>query len=210
MNKFNMFLENIGLRNTATGEKKPLGKMISMVALVVVLILAMFFMNNLIKSKPKKELEDIKFELNGNPTMVLYLNEKYTEPGIIATNEYGNDISENVQIIGSVDTTKEGIYEITYKLTLNKEVLIKTRIITVVNTTETIFILKGSETKTIKLNEVYNDEGYVVVLPGEGSPEKYVTTESDLDVTKKGTYKITYKLEKGNIKQTLTRTIIVE
>ena len=26
-----MFLENIGLRNTATGEKKPLGKMISMV-----------------------------------------------------------------------------------------------------------------------------------------------------------------------------------
>lgn len=210
MNKFNMFLENIGLRNTATGEKKPLGKMISMVALVVVLILAMFFMNNLIKSKPKKELEDIKFELNGNPTMVLYLNEKYTEPGIIATNEYGNDISENVQIIGSVDTTKEGIYEITYKLTLNKEVLIKTRIITVVNTTETIFILKGSETKTIKLNEVYNDEGYVVVLPGEGSPEKYVTTESNLDVTKKGTYKITYKLEKGNIKQTLTRTIIVE
>jgi len=210
MNKFNMFLENIGLRNTATGEKKPLGKMISMVALVVVLILAMFFMNNLIKSKPKKELEDIKFELNGNPTMVLYLNEKYTDHGIIATNEYGNDISENVQIIGSVDTTKEGIYEITYKLTLNKEVLIKTRIITVVNTTETIFILKGSETKTIKLNEVYNDEGYVVVLPGEGSPEKYVTTESDLDVTKKGTYKITYKLEKGNIKQTLTRTIIVE
>lgn len=210
MNKFNMFLENIGLRNTATGEKKPLGKMISMVALVVVLILAMFFMNNLIKSKPKKELEDIKFELNGNPTMVLYLNEKYTEPGIIATNEYGNDISENVQIIGSVDTTKEGIYEITYKLTLNKEVLIKTRIITVVNTTETIFILKGSETKIIKLNEVYNDEGYVVVLPGEGSPEKYVTTESNLDVTKKGTYKITYKLEKGDIKQTLTRTIIVE
>jgi len=210
MNKFNMFLENIGLRNTATGEKKPLGKMISMVALVVVLILAMFFMNNLIKSKPKKELEDIKFELNGNPTMVLYLNEKYTEPGIIATNEYGNDISENVQIIGSVDTTKEGIYEITYKLTLNKEVLIKTRIITVVNTTETIFILKGSETKTIKLNEVYNDEGYVVVLPGEGSPEKYVTTESNLDITKKGIYKITYKLEKGNIKQTLTRTIIVE
>ena len=210
MNKFNMFLENIGLRNTATGEKKPLGKMISMVALVVVLILAMFFMNNLIKSKPKKELEDIKFELNGNPTMVLYLNEKYTEPGIIATNEYGNDISENVQIIGDVDTTKEGIYEITYKLTLNKEVLIKTRIITVVNTTETIFILKGSETKTIKLNEVYNDEGYVVVLPGEGSPEKYVTTESNLDITKKGTYKITYKLEKGNIKQTLTRTIIVE
>ena len=210
MNKFNMFLENIGLRNTATGEKKPLGKMISMVALVVVLILAMFFMNNLIKSKPKKELEDIKFELNGNPTMVLYLNEKYTEPGIIATNEYCNDISENVQIIGDVDTTKEGIYEITYKLTLNKEVLIKTRIITVVNTTETIFILKGSETKTIKLNEVYNDEGYVVVLPGEGSPEKYVTTESNLDITKKGTYKITYKLEKGNIKQTLTRTIIVE
>ena len=210
MNKFNMFLENIGLRNTATGEKKPLGKMISMVALVVVLILAMFFMNNLIKSKPKKELEDIKFELNGNPTMVLYLNEKYTEPGIIATYEYGNDISGNVQIIGDVDTTKEGIYEITYKLTLNKEVLIKTRIITVVNTTETIFILKGSETKTIKLNEVYNDEGYVVVLPGEGSPEKYVTTESNLDITKKGTYKITYKLEKGNIKQTLTRTIIVE
>ena len=39
MNKFNMFLENIALRNTATGEKKPLGKMISMVALVVVLII---------------------------------------------------------------------------------------------------------------------------------------------------------------------------
>lgn len=210
MNKFNMFLENIGLRNTATGEKKPLGKMLSTFALVLVIILAMFFMNNLTKNKSNKDLKDIVFELNGNSTMVLYLNENYIEPGVTATNEYGNDISENVQIIGSVDTSIEGMYEITYKLTINKEVLTKTRIITVRNTTETIFILKGSETKTIKLKEEYIDEGYVIVLPGEGSPEKYVTTESNLDVTKKGTYKITYKLEKGNIKQTLTRTIIVE
>ena len=48
MKKFDLFLENIGLKNTATGEKKPLGNIITMVALIVLGILLLTLANSYI------------------------------------------------------------------------------------------------------------------------------------------------------------------
>jgi len=210
MSKFDMFLENIGLRNTSTGEKKPLGKIITAVLIVLLAFLAIIFGNKLLTNKKDNTLSDIKFELQGNTTMVLFLNQKYEEPGFVATDEYGNNINDKVTIIGEVDITTPGIYEINYKLNKNGATITKTRTITVVDEQQTVFVLKGESDQIIKQGDPFVDPGYIIILPGETNPEKYVTTEGKVDTNTPGIYRIIYKLEKDTIKQELVRTVTVK
>ena len=210
MKKFENFLENIGLKNTSTGEKKPLGKMITLVALVILAIFGLTIANNLIKNAtPKKTKQEIQFNLKGTSTMVLYINQEYNEPGYEAINEYGNDVSNRVIVVGNVDTSKAGIYEINYKLTINNVTYVKTRTITITDQSQIMFTLLGEKEVTIKQGEKYIDEGYEVIIPGENEPEKYVTVTSNVDETKLGKYQITYRLNHLNISKELIRTINV-
>lgn len=55
--------------------------------------------------------------LLGDKNMVVYLNEKYKEPGYKAVDYKDGKISRNVEVTGKVDTTKAGTYTITYKVT---------------------------------------------------------------------------------------------
>ena len=73
------------------------------------------------KSEETREIiliDDIAPELtiNGNPTIYVYLGNNYNESGAKATDEKDGDLTEKIQIIGSVDTSKEGNYTITYKV----------------------------------------------------------------------------------------------
>lgn len=58
--------------------------------------------------------------LNGNSNMVVYLNDKYTENGAKAIDEKEGDLTDKIQISGGVDTSKEGTYKITYKVSDSK------------------------------------------------------------------------------------------
>lgn len=210
MKKFDLFLENIGLKNTATGEKKPLGKMLSAILLIIIGILGMTMVNNYVKNKTKtKPKGDIVFKLNGTSSMVLYLNQEYVEPGFVAKNEYGTDISSKVLTTGKVDTSETGIYELTYKLNVGNTILRKTRIITVIDKSEIIFALLGEKEITIKQGNKYYDDGYVIVLPGENEPDKYITVTGNVDVDIPGTYRIVYKIEHPNITKELVRIVNV-
>ena len=52
--------------------------------------------------------------LEGKPVMVVYLNKTYEEPGYKATDNVDGDITDLVTVEGTVDTTKEGTYELIY------------------------------------------------------------------------------------------------
>ena len=54
--------------------------------------------------------------LNGSDTTV-YLNDEYEEKGANAKDEIEGDLTEKITISGRVDTSKEGTYIITYKVT---------------------------------------------------------------------------------------------
>ena len=210
MKKFDLFLENIGLRNTATGEKKPLGKALSTIVLVIVGVLLVIMGNNYIQSKlTKKPKGDFVFSLNGTTSMVLYLGQEYVEPGFEAKNEYGTDISSRVTTVGSVNTNETGIYEITYKLNLGSTTLMKTRTITVIDKSEIIFALLGEKEVTIKQGDKYYEDGYVIILPGENEPENYITVTGNVDINIPGTYRIVYKIEHPNITKELVRVVKV-
>ena len=61
--------------------------------------------------------EKPKIELKGNSIIYLNLNEKYTEYGANANDSCDGEISEDIKISGTVDTSKEGIYYIKYEVT---------------------------------------------------------------------------------------------
>ena len=210
MKKFEAFLENIGLKNTATGEKKPLGKIVGAILIIGLVIGAMILGNNLLeKSKTKKTTQDVILKLEGTSTMVLYLEQEFVEPGYKATNEYGNDITDKVEVVGKVDNTVAGIYEISYKLNYKNETYVKRRTITVVDKSQAVFMLLGESEKSIKKGETYVEEGYFLILPGESDPDKYVTVTGSVDVNVPGIYRITYKLDSPSLKHELVRTINV-
>jgi len=58
--------------------------------------------------------------LKGNKTMNLKVGTKYTEPGYTANDTLDGDITSKVIVKGTVNTTKKGIYKITYTVTNSK------------------------------------------------------------------------------------------
>ncbi len=57
-----------------------------------------------------------KLELLGDRVVYLEIGEEYVESGFVASS-YGRDVTDKVVLSGdTVDTTKEGIYQIVYKI----------------------------------------------------------------------------------------------
>ena len=63
-----------------------------------------------------EDVEKPRIELKGNSNMNLYVGDNYKEPGYKAIDNCDGDITDKVNIIGSVDTSKVGVYNITYKV----------------------------------------------------------------------------------------------
>lgn len=67
--------------------------------------------------KKNIELRDTtepKLTLNSGETMMIVINNKYSEPGYNAIDNYDGDLTSKVKVSGSVDTKKEGTYNIAY------------------------------------------------------------------------------------------------
>lgn len=62
------------------------------------------------------EKPDNKFYLNGDQNVSVILNQPYTELGAVYTDGCDNPIDEKINVSGSVDTSKEGEYKITYSI----------------------------------------------------------------------------------------------
>ena len=58
-------------------------------------------------------------KLNGSANMTVYLEGEYDEKGATATDEIDGDLTDKIETTGKVDTSKEGTYTITYKVSDN-------------------------------------------------------------------------------------------
>lgn len=62
------------------------------------------------------DTEKPTIKLNGDATVNLKLNEKYEEKGATATDKVDGNLTDKIEITGTVDTKKAGTYTITYKV----------------------------------------------------------------------------------------------
>ena len=58
-----------------------------------------------------------EIKLNGDVSLSIYVGDKYEDKGATATDNVDGDITDKIVVDGNVDTTKEGEYELVYKIT---------------------------------------------------------------------------------------------
>lgn len=102
--------------------------------------------------------EKIKFSLNGDKVVKLYVGDTYVDPGFSLTGS-SQDLRKYVSIKNEVDTTTKGKYKVTYTFNYNGITSQIVRQVIVYN--EFVINLNGSETFHVAKGTTFNDPGAV-------------------------------------------------
>jgi len=155
--------------------------------------------------------------LKGNSNIELKVNDKYTEEGATATDDKDGDITANIVVTGSVDTSKEGTYVVTYSVkdtAGNEAKVTRTVVVKKVEEKDTVkptIALKGKSSIELKVNDQYTEEGATATDNKDGDITSKIVVTGSVDTSKEGTYKIIYSVKDtaGN-EATVTRTVVVK
>lgn len=153
-------------------------------------------------------------ELKGDKEITINKNSSYQEPGYIAYDKSGNDITREVVITGSVNPNVVGTYKITYKITSENQTLEKTRTVKVVDKQ----IIDDNINLILSYDTKLTNKEITVSIKVEGStfdylvyPNKVVTTNSTSTyiVKENGTYTfLAYNKSGRKFKKEITITSI--
>lgn len=103
------------------------------------------------KTTSQKDTEKPVITLKGNSEITLNQGDKYNDEGASATDNVDGDITSKIKVSGKVDTTKSGMYTITYTVTDKAGNRTEaTRKVTVVATTTTTMFATTKKTTTKK------------------------------------------------------------
>lgn len=182
--------------------KKNIKKiLLALIVLIVIVVLAILIITTL-KNR-------VTLKLNGDNYIKINLGQEYIDPGYIATDKNGKDISNEVKITGEVDSSKLGLYTIVYKLR-TRRIQRTIRVIEPENG-ESIISLKGDETMYLSLNEKYVEPGYTCIDSIDGDITNKVITSNNIDSSKHGAYKVIYTVtNSSNVTTTISRIVIVK
>ncbi len=143
------------------------------------------------------------FYLNGEKVMNLELDSKYEEPGFVSTIN-GKNVKNKVRIISNVDTSKIGIYEVSYVLeykTLFIKKILKRKIV-VKDFVSPVINIDSEDEIYLYINEVYNMPVFNALDNIDGDITNRVRVHSDVDITKAGVYNITYSVKDSSNNET--------
>lgn len=150
--------------------------------------------------KPKDYTYIYLNSINNNITIYLKVGEKYQEPGyIVFSND--DDLTNKVTITGNVDTSKKGIYKLTYSVVDSKGVTVsKTREVHVLDTEISLTLNNKEYTNNdviININIIDDLFDYLLLPNGN----KITTTNYSYTVSVNGTYKFKAFDKRGNQKE---------
>lgn len=146
-------------------------------------------------------------ELTGGSEITVEAGSVFAEPGFKATDNVDKDLT--VAVTGTVDTSKLGVYTLTYSVTDSSgNAYSVTRTVAVKDTTAPTLVLKGEATVVVEGATEYVEPGFTAA----DSFDKDVTVEvsGSVNVKKVGDYVLTYSVadDSGN-KTVVTRTVKV-
>lgn len=113
-----------------------------------------------------------KIVLNGDKVIEIPYGKNYIEEGAIAKH-FKEDLTKNIKITHTINTSKIGRYEVTYTLKHSFYKIKKKRIVKVVDHKKPIIVLEGKEEVNICPNSEFQEIGYTA------------TDEYDGDITSK-------------------------
>jgi len=203
-NTGNTNIDNEFKRNSSLNFNKlkwPLIILGGIILLIILIVVAIKLISN-----PKTHLF---IDLIGSKDMTIYQGNDYLEPGYNAYDNKQNDLTSEVTIKSNLDINSIGNYQITYSL----DNISVTRNISVIEKPKgaTYIYLKGNSVINLKLNEKYVEPGYLVVDTVDSNLTDKVKITNNLNINKKGTYKIVYSvINSSGVTTSASRTIIVK
>lgn len=109
--------------------------------------------------------------LKGNECVTIYLGSKYNEPGFTANDNYDGDITDKVEVTNTINSSKEGNYEVNYKVSDSSGNITETkRTIIVKKSTPITSGISYSDTEATGLTYI---KGILVVNKKYGLPKDY-------------------------------------
>ncbi|MGI6360550.1 MAG: immunoglobulin-like domain-containing protein [Acholeplasmatales bacterium] len=121
--------------------------------------------------------------------------------GVTATWK-GNDITSDITITGSADTTKVGVYNLEYRVESEEgDVATKTRKVTVtepIGEEPVLPIFVGIKNSTIKQYEGFNPRAGITATWKGIDITRLITITGSVDTTKAGVYNLEYRVESRN------------
>lgn len=149
-------------------------------------------------------------QLTGDATIDLPFGTEYQEPGYTATDSEGNDLTALVVVSGTVDTTQEGTYTLTYTVTdsLHHSNSIQ-RVVTVGPPPPTIELIGGAELSIYCARE-FEDPGFTALDSRGNDLSEQVVCTGTVDSLHPGTYTLSYSVTDSNgYTTTVERTVTV-
>ena len=148
--------------------------------------------------------------LYGGYTVSIYQGLAYKEPGYIATDNVDGNITSKVSINGTVNTSVVGSYNLTYSVEDAAENKITvTRRVNVIAIPAPTLKLNGANAIYHTVGTPFKDPGATATDPILGNISNNIVTTGTVDITKLGTYTLTYKVVGTNGTSTITRTVKV-
>lgn len=137
--------------------------------IIYLLIILISILGSIIILNYSKEKDDINLILLGNSYIEIDIGENYIDPGCMAFNKNGDNISNNIIKEGSINNLELGKYKIIYRINYNNKIKSIERTINVVNNPLIIDIKKDIEEDTGNdLNIIIDIKGYNykhIILP---------------------------------------------
>lgn len=129
-------------------------------------------------------------------TVTINYKEKFKDPGYKAVDNYDGDITDKVEVVGNVDSSKLGTYELSYIVSdsSSNQVIVK-RKVKVADKSSPVISLKGSKRVVINLNGKYKEPGYTATDNYDGDVTKNVRISKSINTSKMGVYEVTYSVK---------------
>ncbi len=131
--------------------------------------------------------------------------------GVTASDNIDGYLTNTINITGTVDTKKKGVYTLTYTVSdVSGNVTAVTRTITVIDNIKPVIM--GATNKTININSTFNPITAITAKDNvNGDLTKLIKITGAVDTKKKGVYTLTYTVsDKSGNKAVITRKITVK
>ena len=150
--------------------------------------------------------------LIGENAITLEVGTSYNDAGATAIDNNDGDLSANIIVTGTVDTSTVGMYTITYSATnASENTGSATRTVIIVDTILPVITLLGDNPVSIKVGSTYTDAGATASDNYDGDLTSGITTVNNVNLNTVGTYTVTYNVSDANSNsaQEVTRTVNV-
>jgi hypothetical protein len=152
--------------------------------------------------------------LIGASTINLNVGDAYNELGATATDNFDGDISANIVITGSVNTSNAGTYFVNYNVSDSSGNVAAqvTRTVNVnADTTPPVITLIGSSTINLTVGDTYTDQGATATDNLDGDLTSSIVVVNNVNTSLANSYAVTYNVSDaaGNAAIEVVRTVNV-